>query len=61
GCAKKLRDIFPDIPIAGFSVMRSIYPKDFVSYMAPCKGKIIYYSSGKTFRDDKIDNNIFRL
>lgn len=54
GCAERLKNQFPGIPISGFAVMRAVYkPKDFSKWMEPCRGIIEYFSSGKTFREDQ--------
>ena len=54
GCAKRLKDLFPDADISGFAAMRSIYkPETFSNFIDPCRGVIKFFpSSGLTFRED---------
>lgn len=52
GCALKLKEKFPNIPIFCFAEVRTLSnPSEFKKFEDPCLGKITYYSSGKTHRD----------
>lgn len=51
GCASKLNEIYPNIPIKGFAILRTISkPEDFVSIKQPCIGKITL-DNGFTHRE----------
>lgn len=51
GCASRLKEVFPDIPIQAFAVLRTISnPRDFKKIEDPCIGKISLISN-ETFRN----------
>lgn len=51
GCASRLKEKFPGVPIFAFAVMRTITEAgEFKNYQSPCIGKIELYNSGKTHR-----------
>ena len=51
GCASKVKEIFPDIPIRAFAVIRTISePDNFSKIEDPCVGKITL-SNNDTFRE----------
>ncbi len=52
GCALRLKEKFPNIPIFCFAEVRTLNnPSEFKKFEDPCLGKITYYPSGKTHRD----------
>lgn len=51
GCARRLKQVFPEIPIKAFAVIRTISnPVDFEKIENPCVGKIIN-NGYRTYRD----------
>lgn len=51
GCASKLRDVFPNVPIKGFVVLRTISnPDEYKLPEEPCIGKIILLKDKSTYR-----------
>jgi predicted amidophosphoribosyltransferase len=51
-CAIKLRSHFPDKEIRTFSVIRTQSTSSLSKIVEPCIGRIIYYPSGRTHRED---------
>lgn len=51
-CAMKLRSLYPDKEIRAFSVIRTQSTSSLSKIVEPCIGRIIYYPSGKTHRED---------
>lgn len=52
GCAYRLKEKFPGVPIVAFAAMRAVLKvSDFKTWRDPCVGKIKLYKSGKTFRE----------
>ena len=46
GCANRLHDLFPGVPIIGFAAMRTISDeKEFTGITAPCRGCITLHGS----------------
>ena len=51
GCASRIKEIFPSVPIRAFAALRTISdPDDFIKIEDPCIGKITLNENGWTHR-----------
>ncbi|MEI9954921.1 MAG: hypothetical protein WDM90_01075 [Ferruginibacter sp.] len=50
-CYLKLKEMFPDVPMKLFALIRTDSFKKITTWNAPANSEIIYYESGKTFHN----------